>query len=299
MPEQAQQVDVDDRSGVVSADEAASVNRPLPDRRCPLCQSEAASAQRLIEHDGWVVVQCPDCLMVFLANPPDTASLAQEHAWSESWREENERRQQRAPVARSLHRSLRAGVTKYRPSKWQRMIGTHLAQGSVLDIGCGNGWRMHRCLKQGVVDIVPFGIEVEPSEAAYAHERFAEYGGETRIGAVLPTLGSFDLESMDGALLHAYLEHETEPRGVLQELARVLRPGSPIVIKVPNHGSVNRRVRGPKWCGYRHPDHVNYFTPATLSKLLVRCGFHVGRIPARDAFPLDDNMWIVARRASE
>jgi len=34
-----------------------------------------------------------------------------------------------------------------------------------------------------------------------------------------------------------------------------------------------RQLRGRRWCGYRWPDHVNYFTPETLGSFLRTHGF--------------------------
>jgi ubiquinone/menaquinone biosynthesis C-methylase UbiE len=46
--------------------------------------------------------------------------------------------------------------------------------------------------------------------------------------------------------MRSYLEHESEPLGVLKEVYRVLKPGGIAVVKVPNFGSVNRRCHGTK-----------------------------------------------------
>ena len=66
-----------------------------------------------------------------------------------------------------------------------------------------------------------------------------------------------------------------------------------IVIKVPNYASINRSVRGPKWAGFRWPDHVNYFTPSTLRKMADKAGFGIRRMGLADRFPLSDSMYAV------
>ena len=40
-------------------------------------------------------------------------------------------------------------------------------------------------------------------------------------------------------------------------------PGGVAIVKVPNYGSLNRMVMGGNWCGFRIPDHVNYFTKSS------------------------------------
>ena len=99
-----------------------------------------------------------------------------------------------------------------------------------------------------------------------------------------------------GVLMSAFLEHEVEPNGLLQGVAKVLQPGGVVIIKVPNYGSWNRKIRAEKWCGFRLPDHVNYFTPENLEALIVRQGMKVVQFGLADRQPTSDNMWIVAAK---
>ena len=74
-------------------------------------------------------------------------------------------------------------------------------------------------------------------------------------------------------------------------LGQKLRPGGIAVIKVPNFGSVNRMVRGRKWCGIRLPDHVNYFTRASLTALAKHAGFGIS-FPFLLSLPTDDQQYV-------
>ena len=69
---------------------------------------------------------------------------------------------------------------------------------------------------------------------------------------------------------------------------RVLWDDGIIFVRVPNYVSLNRRVRGGQWCGFRCPYHVNYFTPYTLSRMAGDSGFHMKLLnPLKIA--IDDN----------
>jgi len=234
--------------------------------------------------------------MVYLANPPETAALADEHAWTPSMEQERRERHRREPVLHGVQRAVRAAIKPVKPQKWRRMIAAHLGTGDVLDIGCGTGHRLGECLDRGLIQGVPTGIEIEPPAAREASRRYEAYGGRVIIGPAAPSLDTLAPASCAGAHLYAYLEHETEPASVLGKLLRVLIPGARVVIKVPNHASLNRRVRGRRWCGYRHPDHVNYFTPRTLGLMVRDAGFEIHRFGVLDRFPLNDSMWLVARK---
>ena len=70
-----------------------------------------------------------------------------------------------------------------------------------------------------------------------------------------------------------------------------------VILKVPNYACWNRKLRGKKWCGYRFPDHVNYFTPETLRILAETADFRV-RQTLWDRLPLSDNMYAVLNKAA-
>ena len=63
-------------------------------------------------------------------------------------------------------------------------------------------------------------------------------------------------------------------------------------MKVPNYGSLNRMVMGKRWCGFRYPDHLNYFTPRTLAAMADGAGFDT-EWGATGRLPTSDNMWAV------
>lgn len=68
------------------------------------------------------------------------------------------------------------------------------------------------------------------------------------------------------------------------------------MIKVPNYASLNRHMRGARWCGFRWPEHVNYFTPRTLRMISDRAGLKVVRMNFFDRFPFSDSLYAVLAR---
>ena len=102
--------------------------------------------------------------------------------------------------------------------------------------------------------------------------------------------------SVDVIVLSSFLEHEAAPLPLLRHCRAALQPGGFVLVKVPNHASWNRHLRGPRWCGYRWPDHVNYFTPATLRAMAERADLTVARMSWHDRFALSDSLYAVLRR---
>jgi SAM-dependent methyltransferase len=166
--------------------------------------------------------------------------------------------------------------------------------GDVLDVGCSDG----RQLADLGPRHIPHGIEVSKALAARALAVVAPRGGKIVRANALEGLAQLPAGRFSGVWMHSFLEHEIEPLATLRAAARVLRPDGRLILKMPNYASVNRRVRGARWCGFRFPDHVNYFTPASLRTMVEAAGLRVVRMNFTDRLPTSDNMWLVACRPS-
>jgi SAM-dependent methyltransferase len=145
----------------------------------------------------------------------------------------------------------------------------------VLDLGCRSG-ALTRAYAAGN-DVV--GIDVDRVALAEAQK----LGIETRWADVEEPL-ELDDASFDVVVAGELLEHLREPRRVLGEARRVLRPGGRLVGSVPNAYRLKNRVRfllgGPP---ERDPTHLQMFRPADVRGLLdafeaVELRFVVGRL---------------------
>ncbi|NWG74286.1 MAG: class I SAM-dependent methyltransferase [Rubrivivax sp.] len=85
----------------------------------------------------------------------------------------------------------------------------------------------------------------------------------------------FEDGGFDAAILWHVLEHARDPRAQLTRLARLLRPGGVLGIRVPNAESFGSRVAGPWWPWMCPPTHLWFFSRRTLPRLLDDCGFEV------------------------
>ncbi len=59
----------------------------------------------------------------------------------------------------------------------------------------------------------------------------------------------------------------------------------------------NRRLLEAKWCGFRYPDHVNYFTTQSLRSITGDCGVRLKLLNL--CLPLDDNINAVLKRGQD
>ena len=209
------------------------------------------------------MVQCTNCNFVYLRLAPDYEALAEDLAWEKTAAKEAKRRKRfwlyRLDYATRFR--LKIGNVMDRRFVMQNVE----AGGRVLDIGCGGSNR----IPEGMV---PFGIEISKGLAKRSDPIFRQHGGYVVNAAAADGLDQFEDNFFDRAILRSYLEHELTPRRILEKLSRKLKPGGTAVVKVPDFGCIGRRVMGRKWCGFRFPDHQNYFTWSTLAEMARRAG---------------------------
>jgi len=261
------------------------------DRDCPGCGATNAGAPALpASPAAWPLKTCSSCGFTYLARVPQQEAFSEDFAWDKTFAEEEERRMASRGALKRSARRLRSILLPFRPDV-DHFLRANACDGRVLDIGVSNGKFLLRLVDR----FVPFGIEISKDAASQTHARFQPFGGAVVHAPALQGLATFEERFFTGALLRSYLEHEYQPGPVLAALHRVLEPGGVAIIKVPNYGSLNRRVFGATWCGYRFPDHVNYFTASSLRRMLSEHGF-AARFVWHKSLPSSDNMTCVARR---
>lgn len=131
----------------------------------------------------------------------------------------------------------------------------------VLDVGCRFG-----ALTQAYAagnEVV--GLDVDRRALAEA----AKLGIETRWADVEEPL-PFEDESFDVVVAGEILEHLRDPRSVVAEIRRVLRPGGSFVGSVPNFFRLKNRLAMLVGRRFDHdPTHLQIFAPGDVRSLLA------------------------------
>jgi len=139
--------------------------------------------------------------------------------------------------------------------------------GALLEVGCSFGAFLLEAKRRGW-DVR--GVDLSPVAVASCRERGIEVF-EGTLAAVRVPDGSLDL-----VYLAETVEHLPDPRTTVRAAAAALRDGGGMVLGTGNHASLARLLRGSRW-GYYMPGHLQYFTAASLGRLLADEGFTVVR----------------------
>jgi SAM-dependent methyltransferase len=260
---------------------------------CEVCRSTSSTTVKKYTRSQWPVVACNSCGFVYLGRVPDYENLSVNLAWEKTVPEERERRKKANRLARfdALTRfRLKFGKVVDRARHTRAVPAT----GRVLEIGCGPATRIP-------AGPTPYGIEISEALTRRARPIFEARGGAVYHAPATAGIENFPDDFFDSILMRSYLEHEAQPRLILERAFKRLKPGGTILLRSPNYNSANRFIMGSEWCGFRFPDHVNYFTPRSLKALAESVGFEFRWMNWMSLF--DDNLIVElkkpARRAAK
>ncbi|MCX6375737.1 MAG: class I SAM-dependent methyltransferase [Armatimonadetes bacterium] len=137
-------------------------------------------------------------------------------------------------------------------------------RGKLLDVGSGWG-HMLKVAREHGYDVT--GIEASPAVADLAAKAF----GINAIVGFFPEV-SFDASSFDVVIMNHVLEHVPDPRSVLVEADRILKPGGVIAVVVPNFDSLMRRLMSRRWCGLQPSQHIWQLSVKSVRRLTSAAG---------------------------
>jgi SAM-dependent methyltransferase len=135
----------------------------------------------------------------------------------------------------------------------------------LLEIGCGHGNLLFEAQSRGYR---VHGIEFSADAARTANRKLGS--DAVRVGTT--SIVEFPEKSFDVCIMADVIEHVRDPRRFLGEVGRMLDRGATIYIATPNVGSVTARLLRRYWMEFKL-EHLFYFTPGTMTRLLRDSGF--------------------------
>ncbi|MDP3980017.1 MAG: class I SAM-dependent methyltransferase [Chlamydiota bacterium] len=243
---------------------------------CPVCASDLWVG--VYKVDIWTILQCRHCHFARVYPVPEEDHRNVLYGKDEVISRNKKKRNYIHQTARNLKKYSE----KFRKSKSQYFfskITQSVTPGSrLLDIGCGDG----DFLENAKQNYQCYGLEISEYLALQARAR-----GNLKIEVGrFPDKGLFQ-ERFHAVTMLSLLEHLVNPREALKRCYELLEPGGVLFLKTVNYQCLNRRVMGAHWTGLRPPDHVVYFGPENLKKLMKDIGYRKVKI---SSWFLNDNM---------
>ncbi|OGR67267.1 MAG: hypothetical protein A2081_01340 [Elusimicrobia bacterium GWC2_61_19] len=252
---------------------------------CAVCGSGESAEKYLV--NGFRIVRCRDCGLLYVnprLEPGEIASIYVSDAYY------------RSPDPMTCgygdyladEKNIKATFRR-KMAGFEREAGGQ--KGRLLDVGCASGFFIETARESGWD---ASGVELSPLASAAARDRA---GLNVFTGALadaaLPD-GHFDAVTMWDVL-----EHFPDPRADLRQAFRILKPGGLLVIQTPNAASAIARLTGGRWaCMQRPAEHLYFFSPATLGRLLRAAGFEPGRYTSAASGKVCDLGFILERLRS-
>lgn len=150
-------------------------------------------------------------------------------------------------------------------------IPNWIPNGKLLDVGCSWG-RYLKQMSQLGWDV--YGVEFNAASVKHAQEKL----GLTNVRQGQMENYQYPSENFDVVHLSMVLEHLHEPRRALKELAAALKPQGQLIVSVPDFSGLEFRAFGRFCYALQLPQHLNHFSPLTLTKILEETGFRVESI---------------------
>ncbi len=217
---------------------------------CAVCSG--TDAESLFEKDGFPIVRCRECGLVYV-NPRLTPSaLARLYEGQEispaAYYVRTERQDER-----SFSQRLEL-IERFRPP------------GSLLDLGCGPGTFSAVARSRGWR---PVGLDINSQSVARCAER-----GIEAICDVFPS-PALAGRRFDVVVMNDFLEHMPDPANALDAARAMLAPDGILFVTTPDVGSLVARLTRTRWLHLKPNEHLVYFDRRTIDRLLTRTGFRI------------------------
>lgn len=231
---------------------------------CVLCSARVDPGNALVwRKDGYDIVKCPSCGLVFRDEVPDERALGLIYD-ANYFRDQPDR-----PDRHGYADYLRdASLHRANARRRLRLMTARMPQrGRLLDVGCAAGFFVDEARHAGWE---ASGIDVSAAMADWARSQLG-------VPVVCATFAQAEIAPTlyDAITMWDYIEHSIDPRKDLAKAGEHLRPGGILALSTGDIGTLTARLAGHRW-HLLTPEHHNFFFDTrTLRRLLEKTGFDV------------------------
>ncbi len=238
--------------------------------KCNICSSP--DARMLLDMDGFQYKRCNDCGLVYQNPRPVFKDLRRRYGPQYFDYEFSNQK--------NFFRLMKLGL---RDINFDDLFQGDAAYRTFLDIGCATGLLLKFMKDKGWQTK---GVEVCRESAEYG---IKEFDLDIFIGTLHEA--KFPDNYFDAVHFSHVIEHVPDPKGMLNEVKRIVKSSGHVIITTPNVNGMQARFARTEWRS-AIPDHIYLFSKKTLRRLLDITGFQVvkqvswGGIPVGKRSPL-------------
>jgi SAM-dependent methyltransferase len=217
-------------------------------KSCPLCGSKALKHRWGV--NGYTIVRCGDCSLVFVQNILSREELAAYYASSGDQVYSDDNSELLNYYYNILRDRINAAVSR---------------PGKIFDVGCSGGWFL-----EAMKGWECYGCEIASADAEKARRKF----GDRIFPSTLEEYPEVD-DFFDVITLQDVFDHLSEPLPALAKCHRMLKEGGLLVIKVHNISCLYAKLTGAGFYAIIPPSHLFYYNRRTLVLAAEKSGFEV------------------------
>jgi 2-polyprenyl-3-methyl-5-hydroxy-6-metoxy-1,4-benzoquinol methylase len=232
---------------------------------CPLCGSAAHRPERTI--DDYALVRC-GCNFTYVNPQPTDAALDRIYS-------DRDEAKLIAFYDTTRTTSMIEGYAAILKSI-ERAAGR---KGTLLDFGCGACFFLQQAQEAGWD---AHGVDLGPWVEVAARQRGVKNVTVGRLEDSPLAERQFDVVTA-----MEVMEHMPQPQPILRMLRERLKPGGILFLTVPNYKCLSIVLGRDDFWRNRPPQHLNYFTPKTLSRVLKDCGFKIRSVTSGGGLKLE------------
>jgi SAM-dependent methyltransferase len=218
------------------------------------CCCGSTHHKKLFTKNGYTIVSCSYCSLVFVNPQPDKETLSSFYHSTQNYYVENYARKESSKM-RDARREIR---------RITRLLGRK-SDISLLDIGCSCGFLLAAAKNR---KWEAYGIDRSEKEIEYARKTYQV----NALVADFPHSISLPPKEFDAITMFDVIEHLQNPLAALQLCYNLLAPGGILIIGTPDFGHSKAQQLGAQWPDIKPPEHLYYFSRDSLIFLAKHAG---------------------------
>jgi 2-polyprenyl-3-methyl-5-hydroxy-6-metoxy-1,4-benzoquinol methylase len=241
-----------DNTTVAPTGSAHRISADLEPATCPLCGPDASAVLRY-DFDPYRVLACSSCGLNYLSPRLTESAILKLYKDEAYYNSEisGQGYDEYLDIGHNWEKTFTLRLKQIAPYK---------STGKVLDVGCGPGYFLNAAKKMG---FDAYGLD--PSDYIVA-QASKTWGDRIQLGTI--DTASYQPVSFDLIVAFDTFEHIYDPRKFVGAIHRLLKPSGILAITTPDPTSILAKISGSNWVSFKIPEHVFYWSPQTIRRLL-------------------------------